>query len=103
MRSETRFAKRYEDALQASLNSKYETFIDFYTSLKSRWSSKIKNRLHHLILLSSFGLIADILLENQISPKYRYIERLQTIAELVISQQFLGFKKLSFWEISTVI
>jgi len=42
MRSETQFAKRDEDALQASLNSKAETFIDFYTSLKSKWSNKIK-------------------------------------------------------------
>ncbi len=55
MRSETRFAKRDEDALQASLNSKSETFIDFYISLKSRLSNKIKNRRHNLILLSSFG------------------------------------------------
>ena len=42
MRSETGFTKRDEDALQVSLNSKFETFIDFYTSLKSRWSNKIK-------------------------------------------------------------
>jgi len=40
--------------------------------------------------------------ENQISSDFMYIERLPTITELVISsyptisQQFLGFKKLSF-------
>ena len=45
------------------------------------------------------------LTENQISSDFRYIERLQTITEPVISpsptisQQLLGFKKLSFGDI----
>lgn len=60
MRCDNRVVMRDEDALKASLNSKSVTFIDLYTSLKSRWSNKIKNRRRHLILLSNFGLIENI-------------------------------------------
>jgi len=61
MRSETRFAKRDEDALQVSLNSKSETFIDFYTSLKSRWSNKIKKPSPPFDIAKQLWLIAGIL------------------------------------------
>ena len=50
-----------------------------------------------------------VLTENQISLKYRYIEKLPTITELVISsypaisQQFWGFKNIHLLEIDQVL
>ena len=66
MRGETRFAKRDEDALQVSLNSKSETFIDFYTSFKSRWSNKIK-KPPPFDIAKQLWLIEDILLKPNIT------------------------------------